>query len=65
MKDKKEKLITEENDINTNTNTNNGKEDEININKENNETKDEEVIKEYKIVKELIDKGENELRKYG
>ena len=63
-KDKKEKLITEENDINTNTNTNNGKEDEININKENNETKDEEVIKEYKIVKELIDKGENELRKY-
>ena len=55
--EKNDNLLTNGNtdEINTNTNKNTY---------EDNTTNDEEVMKEYKIVKELINKGVNELRKY-
>jgi ABC-type multidrug transport system ATPase subunit len=63
--DKKEKLITEENNDNEiNTNTNKIIKNENNLINDGNKIKDEEVMKEYEIVKDIIDKGENELRKY-
>ena len=55
--EKNDNLLTNGNTDEINTNTNKNTYDD-------NTTNDEEVMKEYKIVKELINKGVNELRKY-